>query len=187
MRQQNNQNGHSRHRNRGHRGGNNGGGNSNNNNNGMRRQQQVPLRNQSFDSHGPENTRVRGNAFQVYEKYMALAREAGERIDAENYYQHAEHYYRIIEAIQDHENEQRARYAEQQPQASYGDQPATGDQPHIPSEQPATDPFAPVDSSDAGMVDLSAPVEASPEAVAPDEAAAPARAPRRGRTTATAQ
>lgn len=62
------------------------------------RKQHIPLRHQTFDSNGPD-VRVRGNAYQVFEKYMALARDAtasGDRINAESYYQHAEHYYRII-------------------------------------------------------------------------------------------
>jgi hypothetical protein len=45
--------------------------------------------------------RVRGNANQLLEKYLALARDAqaaGDRIAAENYSQHAEHYFRIINA-----------------------------------------------------------------------------------------
>jgi hypothetical protein len=67
------------------------------------RNRQVPLRHQTFDSNGPD-VRVRGNAYQVFEKYLALARDAsaaGDRIAAENYYQHAEHYYRIINANND--------------------------------------------------------------------------------------
>ena len=55
-------------------------------------------RNQTFDSNGP-SVRVRGNAYQVMEKYLTLARDAsasGDRIAAENFYQHAEHYYRIL-------------------------------------------------------------------------------------------
>lgn len=57
-----------------------------------------PSRNTTFDSNGPE-IRVRGNAHQVLEKYLGLARDAssqGDRIAAENYYQHAEHYFRVI-------------------------------------------------------------------------------------------
>lgn len=149
MRQQNGQGGHGGHR-RG-RGGNNrhggggnrhsgGGGNRGNSNN------QVPLRNQMFDSHGPEGVRVRGNAFQVWEKYMALAREAGERDDAESLYQHAEHYYRIVQAIQEVEAEQRARMAPaEQPAAPAGE-----------GEQPAADPFAMAQPSegDTGLTDL---------------------------------
>ena len=57
-----------------------------------------PNRNSNFDSNGPEG-KVRGNAAQVFEKYLTLAREAtvsGNRVAAETYFQYAEHYYRII-------------------------------------------------------------------------------------------
>ncbi len=60
-------------------------------------------RHNNFDSNGPEG-RVRGNAHQVYEKYIGLARDAlssGDRISAETYYQHAEHYYRVLNARTD--------------------------------------------------------------------------------------
>lgn len=60
-------------------------------------------RQQSFDSNGP-SVRIRGNAFQVHEKYLGLARDAasaGDRIAAENYYQHAEHYFRIFSIDQE--------------------------------------------------------------------------------------
>ncbi len=56
-------------------------------------------RNQIFDSNGP-GARVRGNSAQIYEKYQQLARDAsssGDRVAAENFYQHAEHYYRLME------------------------------------------------------------------------------------------
>src|SRR5215469_1384582 len=59
-----------------------------------------PHRSQSFDSSGPA-VKIRGNAYQVFERYIAMAREAasaGDRIAAENLYQHAEHYYRIMQA-----------------------------------------------------------------------------------------
>lgn len=75
---------------------NNGGGHPNNNGNRPR----MPHRMQTFDSSGP-NVKIRGNAYQVFERYVALAREAssaGDRIAAENFYQHAEHYFRIMNA-----------------------------------------------------------------------------------------
>ena len=53
--------------------------------------------NKVFDGNGSEN-RVKGNALQVHEKYQALARDAkssGDRIKAENYLQHAEHFHRV--------------------------------------------------------------------------------------------
>jgi hypothetical protein len=58
------------------------------------------VRTNVHDSNGP-NIRVRGNAYQVMEKYLAMARDAasaGDRIAAENYYQHAEHYFRTLNA-----------------------------------------------------------------------------------------
>ncbi len=81
-----------RQRNKGHQGGNAGFGN----NGGARRG--TYNRNQIFDSNGPE-VRIRGTAHQVCEKYLALAKDAastGDRVVAESYLQHAEHYQRII-------------------------------------------------------------------------------------------
>src|SRR5690606_6262432 len=46
---------------------------------------------------------IRGSAQQIAEKYTTLARDAqssGDRVMAENYLQHAEHYNRIIAAAQ---------------------------------------------------------------------------------------
>lgn len=63
----------------------------------------VPSRHQVFDSNGPD-VRIRGNAFQVYDKYLSLARDAqasGDRVKAESLLQHSEHYYRIMLAIQE--------------------------------------------------------------------------------------
>jgi len=60
-----------------------------------------PNRNQIFDSSGPD-VRVRGNAHQVFDKYQALAREAaasGDRIQAEAYWQYADHYFRVIQTM----------------------------------------------------------------------------------------
>lgn len=82
------------------------------------RRSSASLRSQNFDSNGP-NIRVRGNAWQVLEKYQSFARDAaaaGDRVAAENYLQHAEHYYRITEAINE------ANAAEQQARG-YGGQP----------------------------------------------------------------
>src|ERR1700758_5054694 len=59
--------------------------------------------NRAFDSNGPDSVKVRGNAQTVFEKYQQLARDAnsaGDRVLAENYLQHAEHYFRLLRAIQ---------------------------------------------------------------------------------------
>lgn len=60
-------------------------------------------RSRVFDSNGPE-VRIRGTAHQVVEKYEALAKDAasaGDRVLAESYLQHAEHYVRIIASWDD--------------------------------------------------------------------------------------
>jgi len=54
----------------------------------------------NFESSGGDN-KVRGSAQQVLDKYLTLARDAtsaGDRIAAEGYFQHAEHYQRILNA-----------------------------------------------------------------------------------------
>lgn len=61
--------------------------------------------NRAFDSNGPEGVKVRGAAQGVFEKYQQLARDAssaGDRVLAENYLQHAEHYFRTLRAMQPH-------------------------------------------------------------------------------------
>src|SRR5690242_3584972 len=71
-----------------------------NNGNNPHHRPRMPHRIQTFDSNGP-NVKIRGNAYQVFERYVALAREAaasGDRISAENLYQHAEHYFRVMNA-----------------------------------------------------------------------------------------
>lgn len=67
--------------------------------------------NRTFDSNGPE-VKIRGSASHVYEKYLQLARDAnasGDRVMAENYLQHAEHYWRILSA-----NQMQQQYSAQQ-------------------------------------------------------------------------
>ena len=54
-----------------------------------------------FDSSGPD-LRIRGTAQQLFEKYLQLGRDAtgsGDRVMAESYFQYAEHYFRILNAI----------------------------------------------------------------------------------------
>ena len=66
-------------------------------NNGRRYPNQ---RGNSFESNGPD-VKVRGTAQQVLDKYQSLARDAfstGDRVLAEGYLQHAEHYHRIMHA-----------------------------------------------------------------------------------------
>ncbi|MDP2121111.1 MAG: DUF4167 domain-containing protein [Hoeflea sp.] len=72
-------------------------GGNNPSNGGNRSKGQNPL-SRTYDSSGPD-VKIRGTAQHVAEKYMNLARDAqssGDRVMAENYLQHAEHYNRII-------------------------------------------------------------------------------------------
>jgi hypothetical protein len=74
----------------------------NNNNNNNNRKSHNPLT-RVFESNGPD-VKIRGTASHVAEKYIQLARDAqasGDPVGAENYYQHAEHYFRLIAAAQE--------------------------------------------------------------------------------------
>ncbi|MGC1560389.1 MAG: DUF4167 domain-containing protein [Bradyrhizobium sp.] len=76
--------------------------NRNNNNNNNNRRGQNPMT-RVFESNGPD-IKIRGTASHVAEKYVQLARDArssGDPVAAENYYQHAEHYFRLIAAAQE--------------------------------------------------------------------------------------
>ena len=76
----------------------------------------------NYESNGPE-VKIKGSAAHIAEKYMTLARDAlssGNTVTAENYFQHAEHYYRIIHAAQAKQEEQQAnaQHANKGPRAS---------------------------------------------------------------------
>jgi hypothetical protein len=88
-------------------------GRNNNNNN---RKGPNPL-SRSYESNGPD-VKIRGTAHHIGEKYLQLARDAqssGDPVMAESYLQHAEHYFRIIAA---------AQQAQQQAQLGNYDRPA---------------------------------------------------------------
>ncbi len=89
--------------------------NNNNNNNNRRGRSRGPRKphggphtgisnkGQGYDGNAAD-VRVRGNAYQVLEKYLQLARDAGtvgDRVAAENFLQHADHYYRVVAAMQE--------------------------------------------------------------------------------------
>jgi Domain of unknown function (DUF4167) len=98
-----------------------------------------------YESNGPD-VKIRGTASHVAEKYLQLARDAqssGDPVAAENYYQHAEHYFRLIAAAQE-QFRQSQPYGYQQGGEQRGNLPDDGyddgdnDQPSIGGE-----PFAP--------------------------------------------
>jgi hypothetical protein len=76
--------------------------NNNSNNNNNNRRGQNPMT-RVYESNGPD-IKIRGTASHIAEKYLQLARDArssGDPVAAENYYQHAEHYFRLIAAAQE--------------------------------------------------------------------------------------
>jgi hypothetical protein len=76
--------------------------NNNNNNNNNNRRGQNPMT-RVYESNGPD-IKIRGTASHIAEKYLQLARDArssGDPVAAENYYQHAEHYFRLIATAQE--------------------------------------------------------------------------------------
>lgn len=94
--------------------------------------------NRTFDSSGPE-VKIRGSAANVYEKYLQLARDAnssGDRVMAENYLQHAEHYYRIMAA------QAQAQQQYQQQQQAQQQQQNAGQQNRGPNGQGGDAPYA---------------------------------------------
>jgi Domain of unknown function (DUF4167) len=85
----------------------------------------VPLnRNHVFDSNGPE-IRIRGTAQQLFEKYLQLGRDAtsgGDRVTAEAFFQHAEHYFRILNAMNQAQQQGQPNGQGAQQQHSQGNQ-----------------------------------------------------------------
>jgi hypothetical protein len=120
-------------------GGNGGGGGGGSNNGGGFNP------NRTYDSSGPE-VKIRGSASHVYEKYLQLARDAnsgGDRIMAENYLQHAEHYYRIMAATAAQQAQYQAQQAAQNPQ-----------QQHVQAQPQQGQPQQPVQGSSAPSFSL---------------------------------
>ncbi|SMX34497.1 hypothetical protein COL8621_01339 [Actibacterium lipolyticum] len=72
--------------------------------------------NRVFDSSGPEG-KVRGTPQQIIEKYNQLARDAqlsNDRVAAENFQQHAEHYTRLLSEAQREQDARREQQEQQQ-------------------------------------------------------------------------
>src|SRR6202142_4184385 len=93
------------------------------NNNNPHRKSQNPLT-RVYESNGPD-VKIRGTASHIAEKYIQLARDSqssGDPVAAENYYQHAEHYFRLIAAAQEQFRQQNPYY-NAQPQAGQSGAP----------------------------------------------------------------
>lgn len=115
----------------GHGGGYGGSGNNTYHNSGAQQSgRRLNPRVTTFDSNGPE-VRIRGTAYQINEKYVTLARDAtsaGDRVLAESYLQHAEHYQRFINEMTEEMNQ----YNQQNPQAQ--PQPQMQQNPSAPTD-----------------------------------------------------
>ena len=135
--------------------------NTNNNNPGN-------IINRVFDSSGPEG-KVRGTPQQIIEKYTQLARDAflsNDRVAAENFQQHSEHYTRLLGEAQREvearriqaEQQNRDRQQQQQQQRERDDRdrkqpdvvdvPVEVSAPDIPTEQPDV-----MGEADSGLVE----------------------------------
>ncbi len=163
----------------------------NNRNNNNKNQSHSP--NRVYESAGPEG-KVRGTPQQIIDKYQALARDhqlSGDRVAAENFLQHAEHYVRLLneaqalqaerQAQQNQQNQnsqkdQSGQQANQNAGAQNGGQPqpvdmAAQEQPDVVNEQPPADGLAAIDAAQ----------DVAPDIVETPENAAAAPAPSRPR------
>lgn len=147
------------------------------NNNGGRKHINPLSRN--FESNGPD-VKVRGNAAHIAEKYLQLARDAqssGDSVMAENYLQHAEHYFRIVAAAQPQNRDQFApqaesedfdddfppindRFASPEPRQPFQQQPQ-------PDQQPQPQPAMPDADNGETVVIQAVPVEGADNQAAP--------------------
>jgi hypothetical protein len=125
--------------------------NNNNSNNNNNRRGQNPMT-RVFESNGPD-IKIRGTASHVAEKYVQLARDArssGDPVAAENYYQHAEHYFRLIAAAQEQfrQNQPQPRTENEMPSEDGDDDSESysnfGQEPGFVPAQPQ--PFVPRDN-----------------------------------------
>lgn len=110
----------------------------------------------NYESNGPD-VKVRGNAAHIAEKYLQLARDAqssGDSVMAENYLQHAEHYFRIVSSAQQAMNAQRE--GQSNDDADFDD-----DAPDMNSRFSSPQPAQPVQSSNEGEAEAAAPAEAA--------------------------
>jgi hypothetical protein len=102
---------------------------------GRNRKGQNPLT-RIYESNGPD-VKIRGTASHVAEKYIQLARDAqasGDPVAAENYYQHAEHYFRLIAAAQE-------QFRQSQPYFRPDGEPREDSLDDAEEEQPGDSPF----------------------------------------------
>lgn len=99
--------------------------------------------NRHFESNGPD-VKIRGSAQQVLDKYLQYARDAqtaGDRVNSEAYFQHAEHYQRLISAMQVNQKPRRDRDSDKDDADSddENDRAETSDKPEAKSDDSERD------------------------------------------------
>ncbi len=122
-------------------------GNNGNQHNQQRRPNMGNVINRVFESAGPDG-KVRGTPQQIIDKYQMLARDAqlaGDRVAAENYLQHAEHYSRLLGDAQRQQAE--TRFSQERDEGQRGDdsqrddgQRDDGHREDGPGQQPQAQP-----------------------------------------------
>lgn len=169
--------------------------NNNNNNSGnMNRKGSNPLT-RTYDSSGPD-VKIRGTAQHIAEKYAQLARDAqgfGDRVMAENYLQHAEHYNRIIASAQA-QMQERYQRDDRMDQADRDDDdvvtesqaPEAASEPRVREQPQPFDGSGPQPVIEGTPADVSMDDETSPQAVANEQPRQrrPRRQPRRSQKPA---
>ena len=92
-----------------------------------------------YESNGPD-VKIRGTASHIADKYIQLARDAqtsGDPVSAENYFQHAEHYLRLIAAAQEQFRQANPYYRpEQETRDDFGDDDGDDEMPGQHGDQP---------------------------------------------------
>ena len=150
--------------------------------------------NRVFDSSGPEG-KVRGTPQQIIDKYNQLARDAqlgNDRVAAENFQQHAEHYLRMLSEAQreqdqrreEQERQNRERQAErdrERAERQERESNGSGNRSADPAEAPQPDVIDVIAASDEGSEGDSTLVE-TPESAPKKAAAKPKSASTRSST-----
>ncbi|SFR10726.1 protein of unknown function [Poseidonocella sedimentorum] len=137
--------------------------------------------NRVFDSSGPEG-KVRGTPQQIIEKYNQLARDAqlsNDRVAAENFQQHAEHYLRMLaEATreQDTRREEQERHNRERQAERDRERSGRQDRDNTSAPDPATAPQP--DVIDTGDSDGDSGLVETPEAAKPRARKPRARKPK---------
>ncbi len=120
--------------------------------------------NRSFESNGP-GVKLRGTAAQVFDKYLSLARDAstsGDRVSAENFYQHAEHYYRLhstfnaeqkLRTESEQADDEDQRYEQEETRGNGESQPRAG--ATVVKAEASTDPVAGTEASESTVAESS--------------------------------